>query len=97
MTTCASAIPNAAFFEFGKARATPLHTQIADLLRVWIADESTRGGAQLDSIARLATRLQCSKESVARAYQSLADEGLIHVAQGRRTVVVGAGRGRTAA
>lgn len=70
-------------------RDTPLAEQIAAALRRAIATGELRVGDELPPVRQLAADLSVNLNTVARAYQVLAEGGLIHAARGRGTRVVG--------
>ena len=65
----------------------PLFEQLADQVRVAIANGSVRAGDRLLSAREVAASLDINLHTVLRAYQDLRDEGLIDLRRGRGAVV----------
>lgn len=61
----------------------PTYRQIADQLRVLIAEGRLTSGAVLPGVRDLGNRLGVNQNTVARAYRTLAEEGLVDLTQGR--------------
>ena len=65
----------------------PLEEQIAGALKQTLAQGTMSPGEELPSVRQLAGDLGVHFNTVARAYQRLANEGLISVRRGRSAVV----------
>jgi len=65
----------------------PLEEQIASALRQTLAQGTMEPGDELPSVRQLAGDLGVHFNTVARAYQRLANEGLITVRRGRSAVI----------
>jgi DNA-binding transcriptional regulator YhcF (GntR family) len=65
----------------------PLIEQLVRVLRIAIASEELRPGAELPPVRQLASDLDINLNTVARAYRLLQDRGLVHTARGRGTRV----------
>jgi molybdate-binding protein/DNA-binding transcriptional regulator YhcF (GntR family) len=75
-------------------RKTPLYQEIAESIRREILDGSLRAGESLPTVRALAARWGCAPGTVLRAYQTLADQGLVVSRPGAGThVASGAKRG----
>ena len=67
----------------------PIYEQICEQVRLMIASRALPDGAQLPTMRQLASDLGIAKGTVAKAYETLAQEGLV-TSRGRHgTVVVG--------
>ena len=66
----------------------PLYEQIVRGLRRAIAGGAVRVGDRLPSVRQLAGDLSVNLNTVARAYRSLEDDGLVRVRHGQGAVVV---------
>lgn len=67
--------------------ASPLYSQVADLLRARLEDGELQPGDRLDSEPRLVQELQVSRATVSKALDLLEAEGRIRREQGRGTFV----------
>ncbi|HXI21719.1 MAG TPA: GntR family transcriptional regulator, partial [Gemmatimonadales bacterium] len=65
----------------------PVYRQIADHIRVQIETERLAAGQRLPPIRDLARDLGVNRDTVALAYESLAESGMIESAVGRGTFV----------
>jgi len=63
--------------------STPIFRQIIDQVRLAVATGKGAAGEQLPSVRALAERLVVNPNTVAKAYNELAREGLIETQQGR--------------
>jgi DNA-binding transcriptional MocR family regulator len=68
-------------------QAGPVYRQIADAIRSAIDQGRLSVGARLPAIRRLATDLAVNRDTVAVAYEALANEGLVESVVGRGTFV----------
>ncbi len=66
----------------------PIYVQIIDQVKHLIATGTLRPGDQLPTIRQLATDLRVNFNTVARAYRSLDEEGLISTQHGRGTYLL---------
>ncbi len=62
---------------------TPAYRQIVDQLRVLIVEERLRPGGLLPPVRTLARELSVHFNTVAEAYRTLAQEGLLDIAHGK--------------
>jgi GntR family transcriptional regulator len=69
------------------ASATPIWSQIEDSLRRLIASSSLSPGGPVPSVRDLAKDLRVNPATVAKAYQSLAEAGVLIVRRGEGTYV----------
>lgn len=69
----------------------PLSEQLQDGLRHLITENALPSGEQLPAVRQLAARLQVNFNTVARAYRTLDQEGLISTQQGRGTYILAQG------
>lgn len=67
------------------ARVAPLNDQIVAALRRAIATGGVQVGQELPPVRQLAADLSVNLNTVARAYNVLQDQGLLHTARGRGT------------
>jgi Predicted transcriptional regulators len=74
------------------AGTVPIWKQIEDGLRRGIASGRLRPGDPLPSVREAAVRLRANPATVARAYRSLVDLGLLAVRRGEGTFVAALGR-----
>jgi len=65
----------------------PVYRQIADQLRGLIARGELAEGAELPSVRQLASTIGINLNTVAKAYRTLADEGLVDLRHGSRARV----------
>jgi GntR family transcriptional regulator len=65
----------------------PVYRQIADQLRGLIARGELADGAELPSVRQLAATIGINLNTVAKAYRTLADEGLVDLRHGSRARV----------
>lgn len=75
------------FLHLDPADPTPIWRQVADRLRALVAAGRLRGGAAVPSVRDLARDLKVNPATVARAYQHLADAGLLETRRGAGTFV----------
>lgn len=68
--------------------AAPAYRQIVDQLRVLIVDARLPPGGPLPPVRALALELGVHFNTVAEAYRTLAQEGLLEISHGRRARVV---------
>lgn len=80
-------------FRIDPQRATPLFAQLADSVRAEVAAGRLRVGERLPSARELAAALGVNLHTVLHAYQSLRDEGIVHMHRGRGAVVAPAAEG----
>lgn len=66
---------------------TPVYQQIAGGVRALVAKGGLADGAELPSVRELAARVGVNLNTVARAYRTLADEGLLDLRHGSRARV----------
>jgi DNA-binding transcriptional regulator YhcF (GntR family) len=66
---------------------TPVYQQIAGGVRALVARGELADGAELPSVRDLAARVGVNLNTVARAYRTLADEGLLDLRHGSRARV----------
>ncbi len=76
-------------FQIDPAADGPVYRRIADAIREQIASGELGAGARLPPIRSLAGDLGVNRDTVALAYESLADEGLVESVVGRGTFVRG--------
>lgn len=62
--------------------AVPVYRQIADEIRALVARGELGDGAGLPSVRQLGAQVGVNLNTVARAYRTLADEGLVELRQG---------------
>lgn len=60
----------------------PIYQQIADQIRVLVAQRQIADGAELPSVRQLGAVVGVNQNTVARAYRILADEGLVRLRHG---------------
>lgn len=72
------------------ASATPIWSQIEDGLRRLIASSALPAGGAVPSVRELARDLRVNPATVAKAYQRLADAGVLTVRRGEGTFVADA-------
>ena len=72
------------------ASATPIWSQIEDGLRRLIASSALPAGGAVPSVRELARDLRVNPATVAKAYQRLADAGVLTVKRGEGTFVADA-------
>jgi DNA-binding transcriptional regulator YhcF (GntR family) len=60
----------------------PVYRQIADQIRVLMAQRQLTDGAELPSVRQLGEMVGVNQNTVARAYRILADEGLVKLRHG---------------
>lgn len=69
---------------------THLYYQIAETIRQDIRNEVLRPGDRLPSVREMATRWNCTNGTIQRAYEELADQGLVITRRGQGTHVISA-------
>lgn len=74
---------------------TPIYEQIKDQLRSAILSGKLHAGEALPSLRTLARDLRISVLTVTRAYNELAQEGIVENIQGKGTFVMESGSART--
>lgn len=74
-------------FEIDREAYEPAYLQLANILRQQISEGLFRPGDQLPSESQLCRRYAISPMTVRRAINLLADQGVVHTAQGRGTFV----------
>ena len=67
--------------------SVPAYRQIVDQLRVLIVEERLPAGRSLPAVRALALELGVHFNTVAEAYRTLAQEGLVEISHGRRARV----------
>ena len=67
---------------------TPAYKQIADQLRTLIIEGALNPGDFLPPVRRLALELGVHFNTIAQAYRTLSQEGLLEITRGHRAVVV---------
>ena len=72
------------------ASATPIWSQLEDGLRRLIASSALPAGGSVPSVRELARDLRVNPATVAKAYQRLADAGVLTVRRGEGTFVADA-------
>ena len=77
--------------QIDSSSSVPLFHQIAEALRYQIAIGALAEGERIPSVRDAAQRWQVHFHTVRRAYQALADEGLLHMGPGKPTVVASRG------
>lgn len=65
----------------------PIYVQITDQIRQLVASGDLKEGDQLPTVRQLATELRVNFNTVARAYRTLDEAGLISTQQGRGTYI----------
>jgi molybdate-binding protein/DNA-binding transcriptional regulator YhcF (GntR family) len=68
---------------------SPLYKQITDQIKQMIANNQIRSGDQMPTVRDLSTELGVNPATVARAYQDLAQEGILGASRRRGTIVMG--------
>lgn len=66
---------------------TPLYAQIADRVRVAVANGELAAGDALPSVRVLASRLRVNPATVVQAYRDLEQEGIVDMRQGAGSFV----------
>ncbi len=66
----------------------PIYIQIMDQIKHLVATSALQPGDQLPTVRQLATDLRINFNTVARAYRSLDEEGLISTQHGRGTYIL---------
>lgn len=74
-------------FDIDRESYEPAYLQLANILRKQISEGVFRPGDQLPSESQLCRRYAISPMTVRRAINLLADQGVVHTAQGRGTFV----------
>ena len=69
----------------------PIYEQIKTQIRTAVLDGDLKAGEALPSLRRLAKELRISVLTVTRAYNELADEGVVQNIQGKGTFVMDRG------
>ncbi|MEU4835091.1 GntR family transcriptional regulator [Streptosporangium sp. NPDC023615] len=69
--------------------AQPLADQVADSVRVALADGRAAPGDRLPSARTVAAALDINLHTVLRGYQQLREEGLVELRRGRAAVITG--------
>ena len=75
------------FIRLETSSAVPVYRQIIDQIKYQIATGTLRAGDRLPSVRELAQRLPVNQNTVLKAYDLLAQEGLISRRQGDGTFV----------
>jgi molybdate-binding protein/DNA-binding transcriptional regulator YhcF (GntR family) len=68
---------------------SPLYKQITDQIKQMIANNQIRSGNQMPTVRELSSHLGVNPATVARAYQDLAQEGILGASRRRGTIVMG--------
>ncbi len=68
---------------------SPLYKQITDQIKQMIANNQLRAGDQMPTVRELSSQLRVNPATVARAYQDLAQEGILGASRRRGTIVLG--------
>jgi GntR family transcriptional regulator len=69
------------------ASGLPIYRQIVDWVKVGVADGRMPPGSQLPTVRQLAVDLNVNYNTVARAYQELERQGVVHTLRGKGTYV----------
>ncbi|MGC5013307.1 GntR family transcriptional regulator [Streptosporangium sp. DT93] len=69
--------------------ARPLADQVADSVRVALANGTAAPGDRLPSARNVAASLDINLHTVLRGYQQLREEGLVELRRGRAAVITG--------
>ena len=75
------------FIRIESSSAVPVYRQITDQIKYQIASGALRPGDRLPSVRELARRLPVNQNTVLKAYDLLAGEGLLDQRQGNGTFV----------
>ncbi|HVP12898.1 MAG TPA: GntR family transcriptional regulator [Phycisphaerae bacterium] len=75
------------FIRIENSSAVPVYRQIVDQIKYQVANGSLRPGDRLPSVRELAKRLPVNQNTVLKAYDLLAGEGLLSRRQGDGTFV----------
>lgn len=75
------------FLRIENSSAVPVYRQIVDQIKYQIASGALRPGDRLPSVRELARRLPVNQNTVLKAYDLLAGEGLLNRRQGDGTFV----------
>ncbi len=67
----------------------PIYQQIVDQVKQLIANNRLKPGSQMPTVRRLSSMLKINPATVARAYQELAQEGILGASRRRGTIVLG--------
>lgn len=67
----------------------PLYKQITDQVKQLIASNQLKSGDQMPTVRELSARLRVNPATVARAYQELAQDGILGASRRRGTIVIG--------
>jgi molybdate-binding protein/DNA-binding transcriptional regulator YhcF (GntR family) len=67
----------------------PIYQQIIDQVKQLIANNRLKPGSQMPTVRKLSSMLQINPATVARAYQELAQEGILGASRRRGTIVLG--------
>lgn len=65
------------------ASAIPIYAQVVDQVKSLIASRALRAGEQLPSVRELASDLRINRNTAARAYQMLENDGVIETRHGQ--------------
>ena len=68
---------------------SPLYKQITDQVKQLIANNQLKSGEQMPTVRELSAKLHVNPATVARAYQDLAQEGILGASRRRGTIVIG--------
>lgn len=75
------------WFRVEPGRGVPIYIQIMDQIRRSVAGGTLSPGEQLPSVRELALQLAINPNTIAKAYQELEREGVVHTLRGRGTFV----------
>ena len=78
------------FIRLENSSAVPVYRQIVDQIKYQIAGGTLASGERLPSVRELARQLPANQNTVLKAYELLAREGLLDRRQGDGTFVLGA-------
>jgi GntR family transcriptional regulator len=81
-------MPDKNYIRIDAKSPAPAYRQIVDQLRVLIVDACIPSGAPLPPVRALALELGVHFNTVAEAYRTLAQEGLLDISHGRRARVL---------